>query len=602
MSFTIPRTAILRNITAFLSHDNSLLANSVIKWKCIASEFRAILIRLGISQVYAETFQAVQAAAMRDDIDKQSVVAVAEDHKSKAEEFMGNRGQAVLSCLLQQSAEQISSVLEPSQLVLEYCFVQEDSDEGSSKTHHPSGVLVAMQAQAQVQIFSIDFTKALPLASKWAKMLSDPDRAKDTKELAEELCTTLIPPVISSILDADPKKQVFLCPDVSLTVIPLELLLFKDGKTLGEKCTTTYMSSSREFLRNAVIKAVSYFDFDNSDEKLPEISGSNLAQSISDNVATMTEAKPSDLPKNEEISPSTNDKDFPKSQEGTKQEMPPPQKESECIVVAAPNFDLEKPATQAGLWGGIIQGFASLFSSKPVEESEDIVGAEKEAMGVKRLVGAEKEAMEVEKILSESIPHLKIQFLMNDDATLAKVLTVQSPLILHFSTHGFSQPERKGYHSSFWDDTHTGLLLAGANIYRQGRLEQIATEAGTGKLTALAACGMNLRGTRLVYLNACVSSYGRYSYNESINSLAEAFRSAGAETIIATLWQVVDDTARKFAGYFYSALCSSGTTCTPSQALTLAKKKLQDETSYKHWIYWSSFICIGEDKPVFRTN
>lgn len=602
MSFTIPRTAILRNITAFLSHDNSLLANSVIKWKCIASEFRAILIRLGISKVYVETFQAVQATALKDDADKLSIVTVAEDHKCKAEEFMGNNGQAVLSCLLLQSVEQISSILEPNQLVLEYCFVQEDSDE-SNTSRHPSGVLVAMQAQTQVQIFSIDFTKALPLAQKWAKVLSDPDCAKDAKMLAEELCNTLIPPVISNILDADPKKQVFLCPDVSLTVIPLELLLFKDGLTLGEKCTTTYMSSSREFLRNAVIKAVSYFEkyFDNFEEKLPENSSLSPPQSSSDNVATVSEAKPSDRPENEEISPQTDDKesqqDFTNSVENTKEETPPPEKELECIIVAAPNFNLEKPATQAGLLGGIIQGFASLFSSKPVE-SED-VGEDRE---VKKLVGAEKEAMEVEKILSESTFHLKIRSFMKDDATLARVLYVQSPLILHFSTHGFSTPEHKGYHSSFWDDTKTGLLLAGANTYRQGRLEQIAIEAGTGELTALAACGMNLRGTRLVYLSACVSSYGRYSYNESINSLAEAFRSAGAETIIATLWQVFDDTAQKFACYFYSALCSSGTTCTPSQALTQAKKKLQDDTSYKHWIYWSSFICIGEDKPVFRTN
>ena len=111
---------------------------------------------------------------------------------------------------------------------------------------------------------------------------------------------------------------------------------------------------------------------------------------------------------------------------------------------------------------------------------------------------------------------------------------------------------------------------------------------------------MNLKGTRLVYLSACSSSYGRYSYNESISSLAEAFRSAGAETVIATLWQIVDDTAEKFASYFYNALCSSDTMSTPSQVLARSKEKLREETSYKDFIYWSSFICIGEDKPVFR--
>ena len=596
ISFTIPRTAILRNITTFLSHNDRLLADSVIKWKCIASEFRAILIRLGISKVYVKTFEAIQAATVKGHINQQSVVTVAEQHNAEAEEFMGNNGQVLLSYLLQQSVEQISSCLEPGQLVLEYCYVQDDSYDETNAIPQPSGVLVVLQAQ-EVRVFSIDFTKALPLAQKWSKVLSNPESdSKDAKSLAEGLCSTLIPQAINDLLNGDPKKQVFICPDVSLGVLPLELLLFTDGKTLGERCMIAYMSSSREFLRNAVIKAVSLFE-QYFEKKQPENSSSCLGQS-SDDATAVTTTKPNTLPKDGDstkISPSihlpasTGNAEFAIGQSHITPEKRTDSDTSECIIVAAPNFNLEKPTMQTGLWGVVFQGFASLFSST-FEKREDLVPP---------LKSAEREAMEAEKILSECAHHLKVQVLMKDDATLAKVLKIQSPLILHFSTHGFSKLEHKGYRSSFWDDTNTGLHLAGANTYLEGKLDQVAIEAGTGELTALAACGMNLKGTRLVYLSACGSSYGRYSYNESISSLAEAFRSAGAETVIATLWQIVDDTAAKFASYFYTALCSSGTMCTPSQALAQAKQKLREETSYKDLIYWSSFICIGEDKPIF---
>ena len=257
--------------------------------------------------------------------------------------------------------------------------------------------------------------------------------------------------------------------------------------------------------------------------------------------------------------------------------------------MAAPNFDLEKPtavATETGLWGAVIQAFASLFNEPA--ESDNVIPP---------LIGAESEATEVENTLSKLAMNLIIRPLKNNNATLLAVLSLQSPLILHFSTHGFSNQEYQGYRSSFWNDTKSGLLLAGVNTFRQGKLEKVAIEAGTGELTAMAACGMSLEGTRLVYLSTCVSSFGMYSFNESLNSLAEAFRSAGAQTVIATLWQVYDDTAEHFSTYFYEALGTTDTT--PSQALAVAKQKLREKTSYKHWSYWSSFICIGENNPVF---
>ena len=111
---------------------------------------------------------------------------------------------------------------------------------------------------------------------------------------------------------------------------------------------------------------------------------------------------------------------------------------------------------------------------------------------------------------------------------------------------------------------------------------------------------MKLDGTRLVYLSADVTSHGFYSYGEAINSLAHAFRSAGAQTVIATLWPLVDNTAASFAHRFYQEVVKPDVP--PSLALAHAKVRMKMETQYKHWAFWGGFICIGQDKPLFPTT
>ena len=684
MPFAMPRSAILHGAASFLGVNDRFTADYIVRWKCISSEFRAILIRLGIGKQYIKTFQAIQAALVEGQVSQESVMTITNQHKAEAQQFMKNKGKSVLTCLFHQSVRELESILQPEQLVLEYSVLHTDI---SDALDDPNCVLVALQAKPEVTVFLIDFKSMLLMLQKWVKALADPKAQKEAQSLAESVCKVLVPPPIEALLNAAPKKQVFLCPDVPLNVLPLELLLFKDGETLGEKCTITYLSSSRELLRNLVIERVSHevdsgsLDLntadgtgkkseptiahaypanttgltdtpdpanpivpatvgisdpsDTTDPANPATTGiSDLFDTtdpanpgttgISDPADTTDPANPattdvSDLADttdsvNAIVPTSTNITDLVDTTDSANATLPANStdpadttdpsntidpsstlggdtisKTNECVIVAAPNFDLEKHttvATETGLWGAVIQAFASLFNEPT--ESDNVIPP---------LSGAEREATEVESTLSKLAVNLIIRPLKNNDATLLAVLSLQSPLILHFSTHGFSNQEYQGYRSSFWNDTKSGLLLAGVNTFRQGKLEKVAIEAGTGELTAMAACGMSLEGTRLVYLSTCVSSFGMYSFNESLNSLAEAFRSAGAQTVIATLWQVYDSTAEHFSTYFYEALGTTDTT--PSQALAVAKQKLREKTSYKHWTYWSSFICIGENNPVF---
>ena len=537
MMFHTAQSILLMNAAAFLSVEDNLVADVLARWKCIYSEFRAILIRFGIGCSYRQIFQAVEQMRLTEQQSEEGIMKLAEEHKKEVSRVLGEVGRQVLLCLLRQSYRQIQSVLEPDQLVLEYRLDEREGESSDPQAH--DGFLVLLEPVGDPKVCRVDFQTVFPLAKKWAEILSVVTHLQASKEammnVPSELSKLLLPPDVCRIVSRPEVKRVFVCPDGILGLLPLELLPFEDGQLLTEKCSVVYLSSARELLRELVVTAVS---------KVQETS---------------------------EFSFKFSEKSAAK----------------ECVIVANPNFNLEKAASEgeSGFWGSIVSSFASFFSPPSTE-----------ATTVPMLPGSQKEADEICAVLSCADSPLVPRVSLNDEATLMSALQIQSPFILHFSTHGFAFPGSRGVRSSFWDDTETGLLLAGANTYRNGKLERIHPLAGTGMLTSLAACGMKLGGTRLVYLSTCVSSRGSYSYGDAINSLAGAFRAAGAQTVIASLFPLADNSAASFARHFYGEVCKPDVP--PSHALTYAKMQMKPETPY-YYDHLEGFICIGEDKPLF---
>ena len=193
---------------------------------------------------------------------------------------------------------------------------------------------------------------------------------------------------------------------------------------------------------------------------------------------------------------------------------------------------------------------------------------------------------------------------MGDSATSKAALQVQCPFILHFATHTFSiekESNNRLYGGNFWAaSAKSGLLLAGANTFLSGNYSEVLECAGSGQLTTLAICTMNLRNTRLVYLSACSSSSGHTISGEPPITLAHAFHASGAHTVIGTLWPVSDKASSKFSSMFYSALCNPGVH--PSEALVRTKVSMQQDAEFNHWFNWAPYVCLGTDFPLFSTS
>lgn len=91
----------------------------------------------------------------------------------------------------------------------------------------------------------------------------------------------------------------------------------------------------------------------------------------------------------------------------------------------------------------------------------------------------------------------------------------------------------------------------------------------------------------LVVLSSCQSSIGHYTPSQGMNGIAQAFLSAGAQSVVTSLWQVDDRSTAQFMELFYYYL-SKG--YTKNKALQFTKKKMMNKMPY----YWAPFILMGE--------
>jgi len=94
-----------------------------------------------------------------------------------------------------------------------------------------------------------------------------------------------------------------------------------------------------------------------------------------------------------------------------------------------------------------------------------------------------------------------------------------------------------------------GLLFAGGNNTWKGRL---ATGVGNGIVTAYEiSSSMYLPNTKLVVLSACETARGHIEGSEGVYGLQRAFKIAGAQNLVMSLWKVPDTETSEFMQVFY---------------------------------------------------
>ena len=111
-----------------------------------------------------------------------------------------------------------------------------------------------------------------------------------------------------------------------------------------------------------------------------------------------------------------------------------------------------------------------------------------------------------------------------------------------------------------------------------------------GILFAGDIANINLVGTELVVLSACETGLGVVNNWEGVFVLQRAFKLAGAQTIVMSLWEVEDKATREFMRRFYENWLSGG--MGKQEAFKEAQKGLRETKGYSSSYYWATFMMM----------
>ena len=145
---------------------------------------------------------------------------------------------------------------------------------------------------------------------------------------------------------------------------------------------------------------------------------------------------------------------------------------------------------------------------------------------------------------------------------------------------------------------HPGLLsgLVCAGVNRAPDDERGLRD--DGYLTAEEVGWLDLSRVELVVLSACQTVIGRTSTGEGLMGLRRAFRLAGAQTVIASLWSVDDEATAELMKDFYENLWTKG--MGRHEALRAAQLKMLRENRSKRGAAlpstWGAFVLSGDWK------
>jgi CHAT domain-containing protein len=183
------------------------------------------------------------------------------------------------------------------------------------------------------------------------------------------------------------------------------------------------------------------------------------------------------------------------------------------------------------------------------------------------LPSAEEEVKEIAKVFPAT------QVLFGADVTKKAVVAeeVLSKRIVHFATHGrlnSSDPLKSYIQLAANDSTDLSELTLG--------------EVG----------GLAFNKVDQVTLSACETAVGdKEPDGGELTTLAHTFTTAGATTVLASLWSVGDESTKEFMVEFYTQLAAGKS---KAAAVQSAEVKLLKNPKFSRPLYWAPFVLMGD--------
>lgn len=276
----------------------------------------------------------------------------------------------------------------------------------------------------------------------------------------------------------------------------------------------------------------------------------------------------------------------------------------------------DEPVVRPGV--SAASGASSVVPAVAVATSEALRGGFGPSW--KRLPATESESRSVIDMHADALGGDARRLLIQGPAATEERLAAEMPghAILHLATHGFFHPEglpsmrepgselggsdrelpmpaQRTNGAARLPGLHPGLL-SGLVFAGADRPKTDQPDRGDGYLTATDVITLDLSGVDLVVLSACETGLGRPQSGEGLLGLRRAFHMSGAETVISSLWSVMDSSTSELMQSFYSNLLLKG--MGRQQALRTAQLDMlarnREELGEARPSDWGGFVLSGE--------
>ena len=191
--------------------------------------------------------------------------------------------------------------------------------------------------------------------------------------------------------------------------------------------------------------------------------------------------------------------------------------------------------------------------------------------GFGRLVFSSEEADSISRLAPANSVLKAVGF--QATRTLASSGELSRYRIIHFATHGLINTEYPEL---------SGLVLS--LIDSNGRAQD-------GFLRMHEIFNLQLPAN-LIVLSACQTALGKQIKGEGLVGLTRGFMYAGAQRVVASLWQVDDQATAQLMSHFYQGILKEN--LPPATALRAAQIEMSKQKRWAAPYYWAGFVMQGE--------
>lgn len=225
--------------------------------------------------------------------------------------------------------------------------------------------------------------------------------------------------------------------------------------------------------------------------------------------------------------------------------------------------------------------------------------------GWRYLPGTDKEAKSISSMFTNHNIDVKLISGTNANEESFKALSGKGLNAIHIATHGFflsdnAELKKNAFINPTMSDKvgfvdpmmRAGLLFAGGNRAWTGKRHIKDIEDGI--LTAKEISTLDFSSVDLVVLSACQTGLGDVKANEGVYGLQRAFKLAGVQTIIMSLWEVDDRATSIMMSVFYEKYLEGNTKDDAFKYAIDAVRsyKVDGKQIFNSPYYWAGFVIM----------